>query len=192
MGIKRSKDSSIEKKSLPGKLAAFCKQAFTSDAMAKFFEAKAKAGKDGIKSYLENNDDGFEIDLTVAKSFDCDEGKITYATRKRYDYDADKLIKLVESGAINIATLINCISTLKDANLKTAIGSSIFDTVATEGYTEFLQLKASPEFKKKIEDIVGSERPKAEQAEKKTEKKKEEKKEEKKTLSLDDILEGKP
>ena len=153
MAIKRTKTPEVSKKSLPAKLAYWCNQAFTADAFSKFFDAQAKEGKDGIKSYLENNDDGFELDLTVAKSFDCEEGKVTYATRKRFDYDADKLVALIKSGAINIETFINCISTFKDKDLQMALGSK-FDQVATEGYTEFLQLKATDAFKDRIANIV--------------------------------------
>lgn len=196
MAIKRTKTPEAAKKSLPEKLALFCNKAFTFDAFAKFFEAQAKEGKDGIKAYLESNADGFELDLTVAKSFDCEEGKVTFATRKRFDYDADKLIDLIKNGTVNIETVINCISTFKDKDLQTALGSK-FDLIATEGYTEFLQLKATEAFKAKVAKICGEKVPEAPEAdqeavavvERSVEKTVE--KPASKALSLDDILSGK-
>lgn len=194
MAIKRSKTADV-KKSIPVKLADHCKKAFTSDAMAKFFEAHAKEGKAGIISYLENNDDGFELDLTVAKSFDCDEGKVSYATRKRFDYDADAILSLIKSGALTVETLLNCISTFKDKDLQNALGSN-FAKVSNEGSTEFLQLKANEGFKAKIAEIVGGRE--VEVCEETVEKSQPKKSEPVKTepvksgaLSLDDILNGK-
>jgi hypothetical protein len=195
MAIKRSKTADV-KKSIPAKLADFCQTTFTSDAMAKFYEDMAKDGKAGIKAYLENNDDGFELDLSVSKGFDCDEGRVSYATRKRFDYDADAILALVKSGALTVETLLNCISTFKDKDLQNALGSN-FAKVSTEGSIEFLQLKANENFKAKIAEIVTGK--KVEVCEETVEKSQPKKSEPVKTepaktsgaLSLDDILNGK-
>jgi len=197
MAIKRTTEK-FSKTDLPKALSDFCKKTFTSDAMAKFFESQAKAGKSEIKEYLESNTDGFDFDLSKSKTFECEEGKVTFATRKRYDYDPDKIIALVKNGDIPLETLVNCISSFKDKDLQTAIGSK-FDDVSTLGYTEFLQLKANDTFKAKIAEIIGVEVEVEESSKQKVKKVKSNKETSSETssdsetsleVSLEDILNG--
>lgn len=148
MAIIRSKTKSLAA-SIPAKLSSICASVFTADAMTKFYDSITKSGKKEILEYLEGNEDEFELDLSVAKSFDCDQGKVTFATRRGYDINIDQIIKLITNGSVTLETVLNCVSSFKDKDLSTALGSK-FSSVATEKQTEFLQLKANSEFKEKI------------------------------------------
>ena len=144
MAIKRSK-SKKEDVSLPQKLDELLLNGFTCSVLEKKFKEDGKEFREGVVGYLETNDDGFEIE--VSKSFATPYGKANLKTRANFDVDKDKLIELVNSGAVTIETLIHLGSfagkKLQDAGLS--------DAVSEGDATEFLELRASSEFKDRVD-----------------------------------------
>jgi len=146
-------------KSIPKKLAKYCHDAFRADVLAKYFEVKARNAKGKIKDYLNENKDGFKLDLDVSKSFHCDEGEVTLATRKNFEYDNDAILALIKDGTLSVESLIKCISSYKAESLQLMLGDR-FANVTTVSHTEFLQTKSGEAFKDEIIATVNSEMPK--------------------------------
>jgi len=135
--------------SVPQKLDEILIRAFTDQALSSKYEDLFKADKGEIIAYLEKNDDGFEIDM--GKGFKCDQGSVIYTSRANWKFDTDKILELVESGHVTLATILNACN-FSAEKLKTAIGESKFSGLASQTSTEYLTLRASSEFKTKVEE----------------------------------------
>jgi len=170
MAIKLKK--SQEKPSLPAKLDKLLLQGFSFQQISAKYKDAFDATKEEIESYLESNDDGFDLE---EKTFKCDQGSVTYVERTSYEYDKDQIVELVKSGAVTLETLIG-LATFSAEKLKVALGETNFSKVSTEKTSTYLTLKASAEFKeecdRKFEDIL----PKREEVEVEAPKKAEPKK----------------
>lgn len=150
MAINRGKK---EASGVPEKLANMLLPAFTHQALAKKYDDIFSDEKKDIVAYLEKNDDGFEIEMS--KGFQCDQGQVIYQSRSNWKFDTDKILALVESGHVTLATLVNACS-FNAEKLKTAIGEKEFGSLATQSSTEYLTMKANAEFKAKVDEQFGS------------------------------------
>ena len=145
MAIKRSK-SKEDKKQLPNELDELLIKGFTCAVLHKRFEADGKIYRKEVVDYLENNDDGFEVE--VSKSFKTEYGSVNFKQRSNEKGDPEKLIELFHEGKLTIETLVN-LGTFSAAKLRTAgLGAAIIESDPTE----YLELRASTEFKNKIND----------------------------------------
>lgn len=159
MAIKRSK---VEKESpsLPVKLATLLVKGFSFQAVRDQYDAAFKGVKNEVAQFLETTDT-FSVDM--GKGFKCEQGTVIYESRNNYKFDNDKILALVESGKISIATLVN-IARFNATDLQKAIGEKEFTGLAVNTPTEFLVFKASAEFKSEIEETFAAVLPPKEDA----------------------------
>lgn len=134
---------------LPAKLGELCMNGFALQQCRDIFGKDFKAVGEDIKDYLENNTDGFTVDMGVG--FPTDMGKVTFTERSNWSVDTDKLEAMVANGDISVAQLIACVSTWKASDLEKTLGTNAFDTVADNNPTEYLTLRANSEYKVQAE-----------------------------------------
>lgn len=143
MAIKRTKEASGGSM-LPERLESLLYQGFSFQAVSKKYEEIFKSVKGKVVNYLENNDDGFECEMS--KGFKCDQGTVIYKIRSNYNYDADKILAMIEDGTLSLATVIN-MAKFDAKAMKSALGEKKFNDVATNNPTESLTLSGSAEWK---------------------------------------------
>ena len=145
MAINRS--SKDDKKSLPAKLTDLLLKGFTLQAVRDNYADAYDASRKDITGYLEHNTDGFEVNLS--EGFPCDQGMVIYQSRSNWSYDKDQIIELVKTGKLTVETLIS-VASFNAEKLKTAIGDTPFNALATNKPTESLTLRATAEFKESV------------------------------------------
>lgn len=153
MAIKRGpKQTNVTQ--VPLELAELAESAFFAQQMKDCFGSLFDEDKAKIFKFLEHTD---EVTLdSNNKTLDVPEcGSITFATRRKTTIDKDKLVEMVESGRINIHTLVE-IATFSADKLKTVLGSEAKKVVTEEEPTEYLTLKATPDFKAKVQSEFDS------------------------------------
>jgi hypothetical protein len=147
MPVKPKKQSKADERELPKKLDGTLEAAFTCSVLEKKLKDDGKVLRDQIKTYLKDNEDGF--DITQNESFKTEYGSVRLEEyNSKVEIDKDKLIELVEAGKITIETLIHQASF--KAELKQAVGEKVYDDLTTIIKGEKLVLKANSEFKSKI------------------------------------------
>lgn len=144
-------------KTIPDQLSDILLRAFTDQALSQRYEVMFKDDKKEILDYAEHNKDGFEMDKGVG--FKCEQGAVIFTERANWKYDVDKIIELVDSGHVTIATILNACN-FSAEKLKTAIGEKQFGELASNEPTEYLTLKANSEFKGKVEEQFAAVLPK--------------------------------
>lgn len=150
MAIK--KKSEKKEVGLPQALDKIFEKAFTASILEKKFKEEASEGRAEAYSFLDEKREGFDVDkILVSSSFTTRFGRVTIANRASNEIDRDKLIELVESGKVTVATLLN-IATFGADKLKTALGEKDFAQVAkvSEG-RQSLALYPSSEFRSVVE-----------------------------------------
>lgn len=150
-GPKQANDFNV-----PAELCEMAESAFTSQQMSDLFKEVFTEDKGNILKFIEHTEE-FTLDPSnkTIKIDGC--GSITLATRSNVDVDKDKLEELVNSGKINVSTLIQ-IGSFPAEKLKTVLGDKTLDSISTKRPdTEYLTLKASSEFKEKVRDDFNSE-----------------------------------
>jgi hypothetical protein len=176
------------KESYPARLVAIARKAFETSTVSKMFDELAKAARGEIKSYLEDNDDGFDL---TSKTLKFDEGSITWTERGTTKFNKDQIMELIESGAISLVSVLEA-SNFADAKMKVALGSHYDSCVESRSVTEIITVKPTAEFKEQIHAGFGNkaDAPKAEKPAKKKSfkrKSKEEKAFSEPAISDDDI-----
>jgi hypothetical protein len=141
MAIKRAKSSSVG--AFPAAFMDIAKRVFTIKVVADCWADLSKEGRGELLQYLETNTDGVEVE--ASKALKTELGNVTVKVRKSHDYDKDKIADLVESGKLNIHTIINA-AKFSDKDMVSILGSS-FDDIATPKQTEYIELRPSSEFK---------------------------------------------
>lgn len=152
MAIKK-KGSKAAAPALPARLAELSRKALLSSAYQKAYEAICKPTKEEIKAYIQENSDGFTLDLDVSKSFTAAEGRITWTTRETTEVDKDAIIALIKSGKVTLETIIGCANFSQEA-LKISLGTSYDSAVKPGEPTEFLTLNPSAETKAEVADTI--------------------------------------
>ena len=143
------KGAKESKASLPTQLENLLLEGFSLQAARDIYDDVFKATKGQITHYLEHNEDGFSCDM--GKGFHCEQGTVIFQSRSNYSFDKDKILELVESGKLSLATVIN-LASFNAEKLKTAIGATEFENLATNKPTEYLTMKANAEFKASVEE----------------------------------------
>lgn len=188
------------KQSLPSQLQGLLTKAFGEQFLKTKFEDMFKATKSEMEKYLNDNDDGFDIE--AGKAVKSAEGSFYYTETERCSIDKDALIAMVEAKEITLAQVLMCVSTFKNEELEKAISTKKFEEIAKKSITKSLTLKANAEYKAKLEedfndgDSFGKAMKEIEKEEpklldtSKLKKKKAEKKVSKKVESVDDDLDS--
>lgn len=135
---------------VPAELAEMAESAFTAQQMSALFNDVFKEDKKNILEYLEHSTE-IQIDDTnkSIKIPDC--GSISVALRKNADVDKEALTGLVESGVINIHTLIQMASFTAE-KLRTVLGTRADEVLVEKEPTQYLTFKASSDFKASVEE----------------------------------------
>jgi hypothetical protein len=150
MAIKRAKKEAEILQEFDAKFDSDIRNAFTAQVLSKQYEAEFKDYKADVLTYLETNDDGFEVELGKAFKHPC--GSINIQTRKSYVYDKDALAAMVASGALDLGALLELCKP-KDSEIKTLLGTKKFAEVAEEKCTESVVFKATPAVKDEIAEM---------------------------------------
>ena len=149
MAIKESVNKNAK---VPDELVEMTITALSAQQCGKCWEEIFQAEKANIFQFLRETD---EVEITPEnKSVKIEDvGSITYkAGPVSTNIDKDKLAELVESGRLNIHTLI-AISGFKASDLKTLLSSAEYnDIVVEEPGKPQLALTATPGFKKMVAD----------------------------------------
>jgi len=122
-------------------------KAFTYQTIGTLYSDAFKSGKKEILKYIEENDDGFEIEMS--KQCKTEWGGITLQEKTNYDIDKDALMELVEDGTVNIVSLLQ-IANIKASDLKKILPAKAFADITTESKTESFVFRGTSEFKAKV------------------------------------------
>ncbi len=145
MAIKRGTKSNQQ---LPEDLCDMAVEAFTNQQMSECFNDRFKGNKTEILDYLDKTDEITIDDDNKSVKFD-DLGSITVASRNNYKYDVDAIYELIDSGRLNVHTLLQIVS-FNDKKMKDVLGDKAFNSVAKNNPTQYLTFKASGSFKESI------------------------------------------
>jgi len=146
MAIKRGPKSSA-KQAVPTELLQMAESAFTAQQMSDCFKGVFDAEKKEIFAFLETTD---EVTLDASnKTLDVGCGAITFSTRQDYTIDKSAINSILDSGHINIHTLLE-IAKFSASDLKTVLGARFSEVATAKEPTEILTLKANADFKAKV------------------------------------------
>lgn len=145
MAVKRAKDVKPEA-SIPTALQAMLTKAFSFQAIRDSYDAVFKTAKGEVVEYLETTD---EMSVEMGKGFRCAEGMVTMKQTTTWKFDNDKILALIESGHVSIATIVSMAS-FKEKDLRAALGDREFSTLASSNVTESLALTGSSDFKASV------------------------------------------
>jgi hypothetical protein len=155
MGVKRAKKESSTVQ-LPEVLNELVVNGMTASCLEKKYKEEGSGFRKDIVSYLESNDDGFDIELS--KAIKTEHGNLTFKKRTSFDIDKDALIELVNDGTLTIETIIN-MAKFDAKQLTSVVGESKFKEISEEKTTEYLELRPSPDFKESVEDAFNNTAP---------------------------------
>jgi len=147
----RKKDESAQ--AIPKKLDDLLLRGFSFQAIAAKYKDAFDETKDVVKSYLESNDDDFNVDM--GKGFKCAQGTVIFQERSNYAYDKDKIIALIESKQVTLATILE-LANFPAEKLQVALGEKNFKSLATLSTTQSLTFRATTEFKASVEEKFAS------------------------------------
>lgn len=153
MAIKREKQTKKDSTVLPERLDVYVREGMTASCLEKYFKEEGSAHRKNILDYLESNIDGFDADMS--KAIKTEYGNVTMKSRKTYEIDKDKILALIEEGAITIATLVN-LSNFNAIELEKVVGERKFNDLAKEKTTEYLELRPNAEFKAEVQATIES------------------------------------
>lgn len=147
----KTKETKTE--NLSEKFNSLLKGTFTFIVLEKMYKELAVPLRAEIKEYLFDNKDGFDVDLS--SSVKTEYGSVLIKSVKQYEVDKDKLIELVESGTISIATLVSELVNNKNGGIILKIGGKA--AVVELDPQKQLTLTPSAEFKSSIESSLEEE-----------------------------------
>jgi len=153
MAIKRTKKTE-EVQSLPKQLDELLESGFTASVLHKKFETIAKTHRGEIKEYFEDNADGYSIE--VSKSVKTEYGSVILKQRANNSVDTEGLLKALEEGKVTPETLLSIAKFGAEDLKKIGLGSHVTELDPTE----YIELRASADFKSEIDAKFGSDEPK--------------------------------
>jgi hypothetical protein len=143
---KKTEPTAVPK--LPAKIDDLLQKAFTEQFLCNKYEEMFKETKSDVLTEIESSTD---IEITQGEGFKTPYGSIILSERTNYKYDKDKLAALVDSGALTVDQLLQCVSTFKAEDLQKTLSTAVFETVVTPSTTETFTFKATSDFKSKCE-----------------------------------------
>lgn len=151
MAIKR-KPKATEEKSFPQEFDTAVRKAFQLQQISEIYKEAFDGEKKEIIAYLEDNDDGVEISTGPGGSIKHTCGTIMYQVRETPVFDNDVLAELVQSGEVNLLTLLE-ICKPKASDLKKVLGTKRYEEVLVEvKESEYLVMKANSSFKEEVRE----------------------------------------
>jgi len=138
---------------IPKKLDDMLLQGFSFQAITAKYKDAFDEVKDKVKTYLETNDDDFNVDM--GKGFKCAQGTVIFQERSNYAYDKDKLIALIEAKQVTLATILE-LANFPAEKLQVALGEKNFKSLSTLSTTQSLTIKATTEFKASVDEKFAS------------------------------------
>ena len=149
MALKPKVPNVVPPASLPAAFAERVRRAFSLQAIRDKYKAAYDDERVWLDDYIKSNDDG--ITLTVSKAFKVAEGTITMKQRTDYTIDTEAVAKMIASGELSLATVLN-IASINALKLQACIGEARFAAIATTKPSEpFVELKANADFKAEME-----------------------------------------
>ena len=145
MAIKRTKE--VETQDINPEFNEALKKAFTYQTIGELYSDAFKVGKKEILSWIEHNDEGFEIE--ASKQCKTEFGGITLQQKTTYDIDKDALHELVEDGTVNLISLLQ-ISSIKASDLKKILPAKKFAEITEAHESESFVFRATSDFKSQV------------------------------------------
>lgn len=135
---------------LPEEFQARVTKALTFQQIGAKYEDAFKTEKAWILSYLES--ENAQVSIEQGKALNVENGSVLFASRENPKVDSDGIKALIDDGTLTIDTLLR-IAKVDAKKLKEIIPAKVYAVIVTVESTEYLTLKATPEFKGEVDRL---------------------------------------